>query len=300
MSIARQCGSFGRRIFLDNRKVHRTAGCRTVSARNRDGDDGRIVEAENIALKALIVGPLDRFGHAAAADAPSVSVDGDDARRRSGQAALAVVGRHACDGLRKVSRDAVQDSLQFVHPLVDTAVDGRHFGEALGEEGVEDAEILADVNVVVKLGVALVLGQGARDLDEVLLHGSRLLLQKVVHKLHKVLLALEARKVGERLEGLGDQRQITGRLLARILASNSEKARREDSRAKEAEENGGGYQVIRHFLPSKTNQSLAISVETFLKFPVDRKRKKNGNFIYFKLHFKKKKKNLTLESMASN
>ena len=76
-----------------------------------------------------------------------------------------------------MGRNAVQDALQLVGA---SCVRG-HFGEALAEECVQNAEILADVDV---------------DLVQVL--------QKIVHKLHKILFALEASEIGQRLQSLGD------------------------------------------------------------------------------------------------
>ena len=65
-----------------------------------------------------------------------------------------------------MGRNAVQDALQLVGA---SCVRG-HFGEALAEECVQNAEILADVYVVVELLVTLILGQWTRDLVQVLLH----------------------------------------------------------------------------------------------------------------------------------
>ena len=71
-----------------------------------------------------------------------------------------------------------------------------HFGEAFGEERVQDAEVLAHVDVVVELGVALLHAQRARDLLQVLLHGARLLFEEVVHELHEIFFVLEPGEIG--------------------------------------------------------------------------------------------------------
>lgn len=115
-----------------------------------------------------------------------------------------------------MGRNAVENALEPVHALAER----RHFGETLREERVQDAEILADVDVVVKLRVALILGQGTRDLLQVLLHRRRFLLQEIVHKLHEILLALEPREIGQRLQRLGNQRQIAGRFITRVFWKN--------------------------------------------------------------------------------
>lgn len=112
-----------------------------------------------------------------------------------------------------MGRNAVQNALQFVHALTER----RHLGQALREERVQNAEVLAHVDVVVKLRIGLIFGQGARDLLQVLLHRRRFLLQEIVHKLHEILFTLEAGKVSQRLQCLGNQSQVAGRFIARIL-----------------------------------------------------------------------------------
>ena len=67
----------------------------------------------------------------------------------------------------------------------------------------------------------LFFGDGSRHITQQLFHGGSFLLQEIVHEFHKVLFALEAGEVGQRLQRLGDQRQITRRLLARIFYSHN-------------------------------------------------------------------------------
>lgn len=54
------------------------------------------------------------------------------------------------------------------------------------------------------------------------LHIRRLLLQEIVEELHEGLLALEPCEVGEGLQGLRHQRQVTGRTLIRVLCNIQE------------------------------------------------------------------------------
>ena len=139
--------------------------------------------------------------------------------------------------LRHVRRDGVEDALQFLDVvallllllllLLLAAGRGRgrrrrrrrDFGQALGEQRLQDREVLADVDVVVELGVGLLFGGRFGHVAQELLHGGGLVFEEVVHEFHEILFALETREVGQRLQRLGDQRQIARRLLARIFCS---------------------------------------------------------------------------------
>ena len=193
MSVARKGRRFGRRATFGATSVQVQ---RAVAAAGHDGDrrDGRVVETENVALQTLETRTL-HFDHIV-----TMAVDRNDAGRRDGHARLARIRRHAGHRLRQMRRDPVENALESLHPLAER----RHFGQTLGEERVQDAEVLADVDVVVKLWIALIFGKRARDLLQVLLHCRRFLLQEIVHELHKVLFALETGKVGQRLQRFGD------------------------------------------------------------------------------------------------
>ena len=165
-----------------------------ASRSHTDGCDSGVVETEHVTLQALISRPF-QFDSVA----PGVlSVDGHNTDIRHGQTRLSVVRRQASDWLREVGRNAVQDALQ----LVGSGCVRSHFSEALAEKSMQDAEILADVDVVIEFGVALILGEWTGDLVEVLFHCRRLFLQKVIHKFHEILFPLEASKVGQRLQRL--------------------------------------------------------------------------------------------------
>jgi hypothetical protein len=64
--------------------------------------------------------------------------------------------------------------------------------------------------------------------------------------------------------------------LGYVTWSDAKQAGREDSRTKETQKDGSGYEVIGHFFTTESSQALAIRVETFLQFP-GRNKKMNKN-----------------------
>ncbi len=92
----------------------------------------------------------------------------------------------------------------------------------LAQQRVQDGQLLAQVNVAVVLGRPRVLGQGTRDLLEERPHRRSFPLDERVEELHERLLALELGKVGQGLERLGDEGQVSRALLVWELCEHVE------------------------------------------------------------------------------
>ena len=135
----------------------------------------------------------------------------------------------------KIVADVIQYSLKALKAV---AFIDRDFADAFNKDCVEVGQVPAQLAPLAGFSQPMdpVFRRGTRHGGQELFHVHTLLIQEAVHELHRVFLAFISSKVGKRLEGLGNEGEVSVTTLTGKLLGEMKEVWPQDGRAEVAKE----------------------------------------------------------------